>query len=79
MGQVGHARAAIFLRHGDAQKAKLAHLLPQLGRKQVLAVDFLGHRADAVLRPTMHHLAHRVDVFAEVELHGGHEHRWGSP
>ncbi len=74
MRQIGHARPAVFFRRGDAQKAQLAKLFPQLVGKLVLLVDLGRHRFDALLRPAMHHIAHRVDVFTKIEIHRVHEH-----
>ena len=75
MGEVGHARPAVFLRHGDAQKAKIAHFLPKLCREAVGAVDLGGDRLHPVLCPAMHHVAQRLDLFSKVEFHGCGEHR----
>jgi hypothetical protein len=72
--EVAHARAAVFLVHGDAQKPKLPHLAPELVGKRVGPVDLGRHRLHAVLRPAVDHLAQRVHVLAEVERHRGHEH-----
>ena len=62
--------AAVFLGHGDAQHAELAHLAPQVHRELVAAVDLGGARRDLGLREGAHRVAQRVDVFAELEVRG---------
>jgi len=72
---IAHARAAEFFLDRHAQQTKAAHLFPERGREFVLGVDLGGHRFDPFLRPTVHHIAHLVHVIAQIEFHGGVEHR----
>jgi len=74
MGKIAHPGPAELFGHGDAQKAKLAHLAPELRREAVGAVDLRGHRLDAALRPTVDHLAQGVHILAQIERHRRHEH-----
>ena len=74
MRQIAHSGATVFLGDGDAQQAKLAHLLPQRVGESVLAVDLGGHRRHPLLRPAMHHLAQRFDFLGAVERHRSCEH-----
>ena len=67
--QIGHARAAEFFLDGDAQQAQLAHLRPQGGGEFIGLVDLLRHRAHALLRPAVHHLAQAVGILAQIEGH----------
>ena len=75
MRQIGHADAAEFLGHGDAQEAKIAHFFPEFVGKGVAGVDLCRHRLDALLRPAMHHLAQGIHILAQIELHDCVEHR----
>jgi hypothetical protein len=69
--QVAHARAAVFLVHRDAEDAELAHLLPQVHRELVGAVDLRGARRDLGLRELLHRFAQRGDVLAVVKGQAG--------
>jgi hypothetical protein len=67
VGQVAHVRRRRIPRHGDAQQAQFAHLLPQVHRELVAAVDFGGARRDLARRELLHCLAQCGDVFAVVK------------
>jgi hypothetical protein len=47
MGQVAHVGAAVFLGHGDAQHAEVAHLLPGIHRELVGPVDLAARGASS--------------------------------
>ena len=74
VGQIAHAGAAVFLGDGDAQKAEVAHLAPQVGGEDVLAVHLRGDGLDPFLRPAVNHVAQGVHVLAQVEIHPSREH-----
>jgi hypothetical protein len=69
--QVAHVGAAVFLAHGDAQHAQGAHLLPQVHRELVVAVDLGRAGRDLGLGKLAHRIAQRVDVFTELEIESG--------
>ena len=71
VGQVAHVGAAIFLAHGDAQHAQIAHLLPQVHGELVGAVDLCGAGGDLFLCKGAHCVAQGVNVFAELEIESG--------
>src|SRR5690606_565320 len=76
VGEVPHARAAVFLLDSDAQQAQVAELLPQVFRKGVLPVDIGGARGDLGGGEIAHRLAQHVDglVVAEIEAGMGRGH-----
>ena len=49
--EIAEPGAAVFLGHGDAEQAELAHLAPELGREDVRAVDLGRHRRHAAPAP----------------------------
>ena len=57
--------AAEFLRHRDAEQAEFAHLLVNLRREALLAIQFLGQRADHFLRETPRRIANLLVGFRE--------------
>ncbi len=69
--QVAHVRAAVFLTHGDAQHAQVAHLAPQVHGELVVAVDFGRAGGDFGLGKVAHRVAQSVDVFTELEVQAG--------
>ena len=68
MLEIAEARAAVFLLHRNAMKAKRAHLRPQVARKDILAIDRVSARRDAVLREAADGLAQHVDIGTEAEI-----------
>ena len=74
MGEVAHARPAVFLLDRDAEQAELAHLAPELVGEGVRPVGVGRDRLHALLRPAMDHVAQGGDLVAEVEGHRGSEH-----
>jgi hypothetical protein len=63
--QEAHAGAAVFGRDGHAEQAHLAELLPQVGGKQVVAIDAIGARGDFLFGERMHGFAQQIDVFSK--------------
>ena len=71
MGQVAHAGAAEFLGNGDAEQTHVAHLAPEIGRKQIVAVDIRGPGRDFGFRETPHAVAQGVQILTESgQCHG---------
>ena len=79
MGQIAHARSAIFLRDRDAKEAEFAHLFPKIGGKFVGLIDVPGDGLDPLLCPAVHHVAQRADILAQIEIHRCIEHLRQSP
>ena len=52
-------------------QAELAELFPQVGRKEVVAVDVGGARRDLVVGELLHRVAQHLDRLAEVEGEAG--------
>ena len=75
--EIAQVRAAVFARHGDAEQAHLAELLPQVGRERVVVVDQVRARRDLRVRERAHGLAQQVDVFAEGKWRMVQEPGWG--
>ena len=74
MGEIGHARAAEFFRHGDPEKAEIAHLFPKCSGKFVARVDLGCHGFDPLLGEPVHHIAQGIHVLAQIERHRRVEH-----
>jgi hypothetical protein len=68
MFQIAQTGAAILFRHGDAEQAEPAHLLPQIGGKNVGTVDFGRARRNLVGRKGTDAVADHVRCFAEIEV-----------
>ncbi|MCY1454175.1 hypothetical protein D9M71_712220 [compost metagenome] len=66
--QVAHVGAAVFLGHGDAEHAEVAHLFPGVHRELVGAVDLARARGQFGLGPRTHGIAQHLDVFAQIEF-----------
>ena len=75
MREIAHAGAAIVRVGGDAEQAELAEFLPELRRELVGLVDVGGERRDRLLRETLHHVAQRIDVLTQPEIHRMRVHR----
>ena len=71
MRQVAHVGAAVFLTHGDAEHAQVAHFLPQVHGELVVLVDLSGARCDLGLCKFAHRVAQGVDVFAKLKVQAG--------
>ena len=69
MREVAHIGAVELFIHSNAMQAQRAHFSPKLWWKRVISVDLPRHRLHALLRPPMHHITQRVDVFAQIETH----------
>ena len=69
--EVAHRRAAELFVDGDAEKAQVAHLAPEVVRKLVGAVDLGGTRRDLVGGELPDRRAQHVDRVAVVEVDGG--------
>ena len=69
--EVAHACSAVLFTHRDAQHAKRAHFLPQVGGEQVVFVNVCGARCDFTLRKVAYRVAQRVNVFAELKVQAG--------
>jgi len=66
--QIAHVGTAVFLAHGDAQHAQVAHLAPQVHRELVVAIDFGGAGGDFGLGKVTHRVAQGIDVFTKLEI-----------
>ena len=62
-------RTADFLGERDAHQPERGHLLDDLVREAVLAVDLLGDRADPRLREVAHHGAEILVLNGQIEIH----------
>jgi len=71
MSQVAHARTAVLLRHGDAEQAHLAELLPHVHGEGVGRVDLGGTRRQLGVHEGAYLVAQHVDGFAEGEVEAG--------
>ena len=69
MGEIAQAAAAIFRRSGHAEEAERPHLLPQIHRKLILAVDFRSQGRNLFLREALYGLSQRLGLLAETEFH----------
>ena len=69
--EVAEVAAAVLLLHGHAVQAERAELLPQVGGKDVVAVDLGGARRDLGGGELLHGVAQHVDRLAEVEGEAG--------
>ena len=70
VGEVSHRRAAVLFLDGDAEQSQVAHLPPQVGRKEVVVIDGRGARRDLVGGELLHGRAQHVDRLAVVEVEG---------
>ena len=80
--EVAKPGAAFSGRNGEAEQSELAQLAPQVARKEVAAVDFVGARRDALLGEATHLIAHGIDHLAEAEIElavGSTGHRLQTP
>src|SRR5208282_3690459 len=68
MGEITHLRAAVLLLHGDPEQAQIAHLLPEVGRELVAAVDLGGARRNFGGGELLHRGAQHVDGLAEMKI-----------
>src|SRR6516225_5991320 len=68
MLEISQPRPAPLLLNGDPVHAEFAELGPQVARKGVAAVDFLGARRDARSRESAHAVAQGVGRLAQPEV-----------
>src|SRR5262249_60951621 len=68
MLEVPEARAPIFLLDRDPMQAQSPHLRPEVTRKDIVAINRVGTRRDAVLCEAADGLAQHVDVGTEAEI-----------
>ena len=71
MREVAEVAAAVLLLHRHAVQAERAELLPQIGGKEVVAVDVGGARRDLVVGELLHAVAQHGDRLAQVEGEAG--------
>ena len=69
--QVAEVAAAVLLLDRHAVQAERAELRPEVGRKDVVAVDVGGARRDLVVGELLHRIAQHRDRLAEVEGEAG--------
>ncbi len=72
--EVAETEAAVFLRHGHAEQAHLAHFGPELAREAVAAINLVGQRRDAAQGELPDRLAQLVDARTQVEIEIDREH-----
>ncbi|MNI76223.1 hypothetical protein D3C73_1324390 [compost metagenome] len=68
VGQVAHACAAVFLTNRQTQQAHVAKLTPQIHRKLVSAIGFLGTWGDFLRRETRDRVAQHVNFFTKEKI-----------
>ena len=74
MSQIRHPCPAVLFINGHAEQPKFTHLRPKFWRETVRRIDLGGHRLDTLLRPTMHHIAQRINVLTQIKSHRGMKH-----
>ena len=67
------AGAAVLLRDGDAHQPELGHLLDELVREAVFAVELRGNGLDPLGRELAHGAAQELVLVREVEVHAKEE------
>ena len=70
--RVGHgvgAGAAVLLRERDAHQPELGHLLDELVREALFAVELLGDRGDPRLGEVAHGPAQQLLLFGQLVVH----------
>jgi len=55
-------------------QAKFTHLLPKAFRELVTLIYFRGYWCDDITGKTRHHIAKRIDIFAQIKSHPGLKH-----
>src|SRR5687767_125334 len=68
MFHVAEPRSAVFLLHGDAEDAESAQFRPEMARKRIAAVDFMGNRSDFIACKIFHCLANGLRRLPETEI-----------
>ena len=69
--QIAHVGAAVFFADRDAENAEVAHLLPQVHRELVAAVDLGRARRDFRLGELLDGFTQGGDVLAVVKAQAG--------
>ncbi len=68
MLDIAHAGTPIFLTHGHAEQAHIAHLAPEVGGELVGTVDLRRPGCDLGRRKIGHAVAQHIGGFTKVEI-----------